>query len=402
MNKFRNILLKLCGSIFIGLLIAGCSSVFSGGTGGTVVDAESTSNPKAGIANVDVYAYTSSSARDKDYDKWIKGKQDAAFKPTADYYGHTTTGADGSFTISKLMWKSKPFNSKFGKDADYTKIYLIYYHADYGCTKGDTIILSDSASDYTYVELKSIVKRTNLTLNFTDATSGFNTNDPVYVEISVPQKTDSDSYALDKVYTASITGAGIVTIRYPRYMNEDGIPTFSVTNKENNPKIYVNYYQATTENNVSWKACYFNDDEYGYKFRDDVGADWNGIEATVANSPYSLTFYGKKRIIPMPIISGQYKNSGDERDDGVEIVLKRKINGIYEKECGVVTTNSQEVGTSGILSHGNFSNLGNNYLWIDEDYEEQFAKAEFGIFVNGTFKKDITLRSDQTRCFVQL
>ena len=36
---------------------SGCYSVFSGGTGGLVVDKESTSTPKQGIANVDVYAY---------------------------------------------------------------------------------------------------------------------------------------------------------------------------------------------------------------------------------------------------------------------------------------------------------------------------------------------------------
>ena len=37
------------------LLFSGCYSVFNGGTGGQIVDAESTSTPKQGIANVDIY-----------------------------------------------------------------------------------------------------------------------------------------------------------------------------------------------------------------------------------------------------------------------------------------------------------------------------------------------------------
>ena len=43
------------------VLFAGCNteSVYNGGTGGQIVDAESTSTPKAGIANVDIYAYLS-------------------------------------------------------------------------------------------------------------------------------------------------------------------------------------------------------------------------------------------------------------------------------------------------------------------------------------------------------
>ena len=56
-----------------GLLFTGCYSVFSGGTGGLIVDAESTSDPKSGIANVDIYAYTDCGARDYDFNRWQEG-----------------------------------------------------------------------------------------------------------------------------------------------------------------------------------------------------------------------------------------------------------------------------------------------------------------------------------------
>ena len=55
------------------LLLTSCYSVFSGGTGGIIVDAESTSTPKAGIPFVDVYAYTDSGTRDSAYNSWREG-----------------------------------------------------------------------------------------------------------------------------------------------------------------------------------------------------------------------------------------------------------------------------------------------------------------------------------------
>ena len=52
----------------------GCYSVFEGGTSGIVVDSESTTSPKRGIGNVDVYAYTSQCERDSDFNLWKEGE----------------------------------------------------------------------------------------------------------------------------------------------------------------------------------------------------------------------------------------------------------------------------------------------------------------------------------------
>ena len=59
MKRF-NVISTLAAAV----LFTSCYSVFSGGTGGQIVDAESTSNPKRGIAYVEVYAYTDSATRD--------------------------------------------------------------------------------------------------------------------------------------------------------------------------------------------------------------------------------------------------------------------------------------------------------------------------------------------------
>ena len=85
------------------LSLTSCYSIFQGGASGVVVDGESTTAPKAGIANVDVYAYTSESARNSDFSSWVDGED---FTPSASYYGHTTTNTDGAFSLSKLLWKS--------------------------------------------------------------------------------------------------------------------------------------------------------------------------------------------------------------------------------------------------------------------------------------------------------
>ena len=114
MNNLRS--LKNATFVFLSFFafcFTSCYSVFEGGTSGIVVDSESTSTPKAGIGNVDVYAYTSEGARNADYSSWVEGQD---FSPNASYYGHTSTNNDGSFSISKLVWKSK--NPASGTDAD--------------------------------------------------------------------------------------------------------------------------------------------------------------------------------------------------------------------------------------------------------------------------------------------
>ena len=113
MKKLSSKIFKISTILAAGFLFSSCYSVFSGGTGGMIVDAESTTTPKTGISNVDVYAYTDCLVRDLDYLAWKEG---SVFTPSNSYYGHTTTCTDGSFTISKLVWKEE--QPDFGRDAE--------------------------------------------------------------------------------------------------------------------------------------------------------------------------------------------------------------------------------------------------------------------------------------------
>ena len=390
----RNKGLKLTGLIlFFSFMItlSGCYSVFSGGTGGLVVDAESTSNPKAGIANVDVYAYVSEGDRDSDFDNWVEG---TGFTPTG-YYGHTTTGNDGSFTISKLVWKeTKP---DFGRDADYTDVYLIFFHENYGITKGQTVIISDSSTDTVYAELKAVRKSTVLNLNFIDVATGNNTGNTVYVKVAVPQATSTMPNAAAKVYDGVITGTGEITVTYPRWTT----PEDKTAGKENTPAVLISYVQSGDE--ITWKGCYNADNEAkNYAFRTDAET---GISKVISNPSYSLTFYGKSSRLNVPSVNGQYTANPaapSSADDGITISLKQKDSAnAYTIDLGQATTYAQTIGTSGTEKHGVFSGLGNGYTWTDNSYTGKYSTIDVEVSGGGK-SKQCTLRSDSANYTVQL
>ena len=357
----------------ISLIFTSCYSVFSGGTGGLIVDAESTSTPKRGIANVDIYAYTDSEIRDSDYGSWREG---TVFSPSNSYYGHTTTDADGSFVISNIVWKeNKP---DFGKDADYTTIYLLYYHENYGLTKDETVITSDSTSDTVYAELTSIRKTTALNISIYDvATSGLTSNN-VLVKVSVPQSTDTLT-ADAKVYEQTISGNGTINISYPRWKNEadkkNGI--------EISPQVKISYSQSADQ--ITWKACANADNaDQNYAFIDNPS-----INKTISNSSYNISLYGKSTRISYPTVSGTCGST----DGAVVQMLAKDSSGNFTIDCGETTTYAQTIGTSGTQTHGNFSNLGSGYYWTDTTYTERYSTQEVQLSGSGS-TKNLTLRSD--------
>ncbi|MCH5293508.1 MAG: hypothetical protein J1E07_07250 [Treponema sp.] len=386
-NKFRAIF-PLILTLYC-LVTVSCYSVFSGGTGGLVVDAESTSVPKAGIANVDVYAYMSSSSRDSDFNDWSEG---TVFTPDSSYYGHTTTGADGSFTISKLVWKeSKP---DFGKDADYATVYLLFYHENYGLTKGSSVIISDSLSDTVYVELTAVRKSTVLNLTFEDVTSGLPTDNSVYAKVQVPQTTDTIKDAAPKIYEATITQSGAITISYPRYKSEAD----KAAQKENEPDVQITYYQSGDD--ITWQGCKDGGEsktDYSFIAKNGVST----VTKTVRNQYFSVTLYGKQTKIPVPVVSGQY-GSDDASSDGLQVELKSG-----DAVFGAVTTRPQVIGNNGDEVHGRFSGLGSGAFWTDTTYTEKYTSIPAEIIVterDGSQKpgKAITLRSDERNVYVSL
>ena len=370
------------------LLLSGCYSVFSGGTGGIIVDAESTSTPKAGIPFVDVYAYTDSGTRDAAYNSWREG---TIFSPSNAYYGHTTTDINGNFTISNIVWKSE--KPEFGKDADFTTIYLLYYHENYGLTKGSTVITSDSTSDTVYAELRAIKKTTALTINIYDVANTNLTSNNILVKVSVPQTTDTLTNAKPKIYEQNITGSGTINISYPRWKNAED----KATGIENKPDISITYAQSA--DTITWKACANADNEaQNYAFYDD---DFS-ITKKIRNEAYDILLYGKATRINSPTINGTYiSESGNAADGKLVKMMTKDADGNYTIFCDETSTDVETHGQSGTQTHGKFSGLGNNYFWIDTSYTDKFSTKDVQISI-GEHTTNLTLHSNKSSYSINL
>jgi len=379
----RKFILTVFAASFI---FTSCYSVFSGGTGGRVVDAESTSATKTGISDADVYAYTSQAARDSDFSAW---NETTRFAPTAPYYAHTISGSDGSFSLSKIIWKSN--KSKFGKDADYSKIFLLFYHENYGLVKGDTLIVSDSTSNTVYQEMTKIRKTTALNINLTDVATDSATSSNILVTVSVPQTTETLSSIPAKVYKANISGTGRLEISYPRWQKDED----KSSGKETSPELTITYKMSGDEE--TWKACYHKDNEdKNFAFFDSSAKP---VIKTVSGDSYDITLYGKRTSLSVPSVSGT-----TTLGDGVVISMKGSADSgtTYSMDFGEVTTHAQTVGTSATQTHGNFENLGNGYSWKDTAYTDRYSEIPVKIYADGNAVLSKTLRSDVTNVNVVL
>ncbi len=380
--KLFTILIILCS-------LTGCYSVFNGGTGGHIVDAESTSNPKQGIANVDIYAYTDGGTRDSDYNRWKEG---TVFTPSNTYYGHTTTDANGDFVISNIVWKeTKP---DFGKDADSTVIYLLYYHENYGLTKDKTVITSDSTSDTVSAELTAIRKTTALNINIYDIANSSLTANDVLVKVSVPQNTDTIE-APAKVYEQLIAGSGTINISYPRWQNADD----KEAGTEIKPEVSITYAQSA--DTITWKACANADNEAAdYAFLDDSFK----IKKTISNSSYTISLYGKASRVQVPVVSGTYGDTSSAASDGKVIrMMAKDSSGVFSIDCGEDRTKPQTIGNNGTQTHGNFGDLGNGIFIDDTAYTGKYKDIEVQFYVDGTAYGDsVILRSNKNSDTVTL
>lgn len=363
-------------------------SVFSGGTGGLIVDAESTSTPKSGIPNVDVYAYTDSGSRDSDFNSWKEG---SLFDPSASYYGHTTTDASGSFTISNIVWKEK--KPDFGKDADFTTIYLLYFHENYGLTKDETVITSDNTSDTVYAELTAIRKTTALNINIYDIANSNLTSNNILVKVSVPQSSATIE-AADKIYEQIISGSGTIYISYPRWKNS----TDKAQGKENTPEVSLTYAQSS--DTITWKACANADNATAdYSFLDENFK----IKKTIYNGSYSISLYGKASRIQVPVVSGTYGDTSSTASNGKAIrMMAKDSNGNFTIDCGEDRTVPLSIG-NGIQTHGHFTGLGDGIFIDDSTYTGKYKDIEVQFYVDGVATgSPVILRSNKSTDTVTL
>ena len=365
-------ILFLLTIIFL-LTLNSCSSVFSAGVSGKVVDAESTTNPKEGIADVEVYAYVNEKKRDADFTAY---KSDTRFSPSDDkyYIGHTTTNSDGTFTINKVVWDA--YFPDFGKTADYCTIYLLFYHSDYGLTKNENpvIIMSDSSSNIVYQEIKKINLSTILNVNVIDAGTENLISEPLEVSILVPQKNST------KTYKQTISGNGNIKISYPRFISGT---------TENKPKIKINVYQTGT--NQKYKQCNFDKANSNYSFLENE----ESYTVQVEGSTMTTDIYVKPFELSVPTLQGQIQLNGNgtateigtTSDDNQKIFLaylnsENKLQ-IFETASSEVTTYQQGDGANGSkIIHGKFSNLGTGATWTNNSYAEKYSTKEIYIVID--------------------
>ncbi|MBQ3024962.1 MAG: hypothetical protein IJD23_06610 [Spirochaetaceae bacterium] len=358
--------------IFI-MLVNSCSSVFSAGVSGKVVDAESTTNPKEGIADVEVYSYVKEKNRDADFDSYKSGSR---FSPTDDKYfiGHTTSNSDGTFTLNKLVWEA--YFPDFGKTADYCTIYLLFYHPDYGLIKNDNpvIIMSDTTSNVVYQEMKKINSSTTLNVNIIDAGTENLISNPMEVLISVPQNNST------KTYKQTITGNGNIKISYPR---------FSSGTTENKPNVKIKVYQNGT--NQKYMQCFFDKENSNYKFLSESDSYIVQVEGT----SFSTDIYVKPFELSVPTLQGQIQLNGSgslpeigtTEDDNKKIFLAYKGEDsklhIFETSSSETTTYQQGDGANGSrITHGKFSDLGTGATWTNKTYTEKFTILEIYVVVD--------------------
>ena len=371
----------ICILIFVSILFCSCSSVFSAGVSGKIVDAESSSNPKEGIADVEVYAYVNEKNRDADFDSYISGKR---FSPTDDkyYIGHTTSNSDGTFTINKVVWNA--YFPDFGKTADYCTIYLLFFHNDYGLVKNENpaIIMSDSTSNVVYQEMTKINLSTTLNINIRDAGTENLISEPVEVSILVPQKNST------KTYKQTITGNGNIKISYPRY---------SSGSTQNTPEVKINVYQTGT--NQKYKQCNFNKTNSDYSFLTSEQSYQVKVEGSVMNTDV----YVKAYQLSVPTLQGRIQTNGEgtfpqlgtTQDDNKKIFLAYKNSenklSLFDVPTTQTTTYSQGDGANNsIVTHGVFSNLGTGATWTNTTYTEKFTTTEIYLILDcGTTENKI-------------
>ncbi len=367
--KNRVMMLAAVAVLAVSVMLTGCYSVFSGGTGGRVVDADSTSNPKEGISSVDVYAYVDKKACQKDFDNWKSGEK---FKPEAKYYAHTATGSDGSFTISKLMWKSA--FPDYWRDGDVTTVYLLYYHDEYGLIKGDeTLLLSDSTTNTVYQELKAIRKSTVVNFSVKDVATNTTAGKNLQLMVKVPQGEAAGAAETEYTVTAA-NGTGAVKITYPRY-KADGTTEFT-------PTIRVSFVESASE--VSFKMC-----KNGGTTGSDYSFDNTAQTATVSGERYDMNLYGKKCRIQISVSGSLGTNVAS--NDGQRVTLKEG-----DVEVDAVTTGPVNLG-NGVEAHGRFSGLGLNYEWVTGEYPEKILSKQFTVN-----DKTIQVTSNNSNIYVTL
>lgn len=336
-------------SMLILLAITSCSSVFSGGFTGKIMEDKGGLDDSANtpLAGATVFIYTDEGTRNSDYDRAISN----GTKPS-NATATTTTNDNGQFSVSKIIWKTN--NPSFGKTADKINLYLIIYKSGFGVNgfnknSNAISITSDSTNESTYTEsFKRTEKVSNITFNLTNvANNGETINDTLLVKLTDLEAINCNISKTSSSNTFSVS-----------YKNDDNTQ----------PKIKINGYTIQSENsNSTWIKC------------DDNGGSFIPIEKYIqtAADSQSIDLYAKQTKFSYPTITGRLANStnsstdgniGTSADDGIVIEYY-----VGEKSIGRATTTTSQIANDRV-KHGVFTITPNSSeKWTIPSYEGKYA-----------------------------
>lgn len=348
-------------SMLILLAITSCSSVFSGGFTGKIMEDKGGLDDSANtpLAGATVFIYTDEGTRNSDYDRAISN----GTKPS-NATATTTTNDNGQFSVSKIIWKTN--NPSFGKTADKINLYLIIYKSGFGVNgfnknSNAISITSDSTNESTYTEsFKRTEKVSTITFNLANvANNGETINDTLLVKLTDLEAIDCNISKTSSSNTFSVS-----------YKNDDNTQ----------PKIKINRYTIQSENDKStWITC----DEDGNTF-----IPIKKYIQTAADNQ-SIDLYAKQTKFSYPTITGRLANStnsstdgniGTPADDG--IVIEYYVDG---KSIGRATTTTSPISNDSV-KHGVFTITPNSSeKWTINSYEGKYAPIP-----TITLKKSVT------------
>ena len=367
-------------SLLILLFLTSCSSVFSGGFTGKLMEDkggldDSSNTPLVGAT---VFIYTDEGLRNNDYNRAITD----GTKPS-NATATTTTNDNGQFSVSKIIWKTN--NPSFGKTADKINLYLIIYKSGFGVkgfnkNSNSISIASDSTNESSYTEsFKRTEKVSTITFNLANvANNGENINDTLLVKLTDLEAINCNISKTSSSNTFSVS-----------YKNDD-----SVT-----PKIKIKSYTIQSENgNSTWIKC------------DDNGGSFIPIEKniTTAADNQSIDLYAKQTEFSFPNISGRLNNSstsgssgtsatntngstGTSADDNIKIILYAKPTTGDDIKLGEATTTVRRI-TDTIVEHGVFTiNTDSSYKWTPGEYEGKYAT-----FANSGYTLKLVIGNNET------
>lgn len=230
---FINTLRLAALAVGAGLVLAGCSVVFTSSINGRVIDKEERENNNnvVGVSDARVYLYTDQAAWEADYNAYVEGNTstlpDAPDRRPYRYFQSTTTDNNGNYQFAGVVWET--MNSAYGKTADRKEVYILVYHPNYGLWKNPNpyIVVSDVTTEFPPMEIEDLYNEGRLSgrvLNWKDGKPLANAG----VNIYVPKKWSYTSD--DKVDEASLEFP--TTAAYSVNTDNDGYWTATIRYKK--------------------------------------------------------------------------------------------------------------------------------------------------------------------------